>query len=816
MGQEEWLELESDPGLFTLLVEDLGVTGVQVDEIYELTKAPSDPVLGFIFLFRWQQNEKKSGRRGSRGGTGSLNSSQASSTAGDTSFTVPPVASAANTSPGKIRGSNYGDQPVSESVSSALKDGGGDCEENLFFAHQVVPNSCATHSLLSILMNTSHQAVNLGPLLTEFRRATRPLSPNVKGLAIGFMPPLMEAHNRHARQQNPRVTPNLPPACDEAASVEVVRRAVEAAKKAASEEGDSIVAAATTSTAASATAAASTSLDNSTTSAVDHGYTFHFICFLPVGRFLYELDGLKQKPINHGLLEDPVTHAGWTRQCLSLLRQRMREQEVRYNLMAVVPDRRLALASRLDNLEKNRSILEKTIQQLTNSNATAVAIKLEHNGKSEGRGGTVGGEEGHGSANKEKTSADVTRAPDVQCHLLTTENYSVEVKPEEKLNGEMKVEDDSWTIDVEGELGDVGEDGGRPVTRAASRAAAAMSKLPPHLVKRSSRKQTTRSNGSTVSSPTSICIDLTESELSASSSTANNNALVDENSEASATSTELSNVEANGDSLSTKQPTPSLQIGVTTRRRASRESSTPTQSSPASTPEKELRHSKYPTRSSTKRDTLASHSLASTRSAALQLHPPVHPEKPENEMPATTTAFLTTENLTQLLEGIDAQARACSAALAEEESKRYAYRVDSARRIHNYDPFIRTFLTELMIHGLLHGLVVDATGGTGEITSSVSAAGRQLRKRKLASSTPQKTAWSSSSALSTSSSSTGSTSYSLQMQKKSNNAAAGGALSRLAVKRARLTAVGNRPSTRLLTASSGGVGGGRRSSRRSL
>lgn len=59
MGQEEWLELESDPGLFTLLVEDLGVTGVQVDEIYELSKVPSDPVFGFIFLFRWQQNEKK-------------------------------------------------------------------------------------------------------------------------------------------------------------------------------------------------------------------------------------------------------------------------------------------------------------------------------------------------------------------------------------------------------------------------------------------------------------------------------------------------------------------------------------------------------------------------------------------------------------------------------------------------------------------------------------------------------------------------------------------------------------------------------------
>jgi hypothetical protein len=33
-----WLELESDPGLFTLLVDDYGVQGVQVEEIYDLTK----------------------------------------------------------------------------------------------------------------------------------------------------------------------------------------------------------------------------------------------------------------------------------------------------------------------------------------------------------------------------------------------------------------------------------------------------------------------------------------------------------------------------------------------------------------------------------------------------------------------------------------------------------------------------------------------------------------------------------------------------------------------------------------------------------
>lgn len=41
-----WLELESDPGLFTLLMEDFGVKNVQVEEIYDLHKPLELPVYG--------------------------------------------------------------------------------------------------------------------------------------------------------------------------------------------------------------------------------------------------------------------------------------------------------------------------------------------------------------------------------------------------------------------------------------------------------------------------------------------------------------------------------------------------------------------------------------------------------------------------------------------------------------------------------------------------------------------------------------------------------------------------------------------------
>lgn len=49
-------------GLFTLLLEDFGVEGVQVEEIYDLQKSIDGPVYGFIFLFKWIE-ERRSRRK---------------------------------------------------------------------------------------------------------------------------------------------------------------------------------------------------------------------------------------------------------------------------------------------------------------------------------------------------------------------------------------------------------------------------------------------------------------------------------------------------------------------------------------------------------------------------------------------------------------------------------------------------------------------------------------------------------------------------------------------------------------------------------
>lgn len=190
-----WLELESDPGLFTMLMEDFGVNNVQVEEIYDLQKSIEGPVYGFIFLFRWIE-ERRARRK------------------------------------------------IVDTSETYVKD--EDTVNNIFFAQQVVPNSCATHALLSVLLNTDLQ---LGETLMRLKSHTKGMSPENKGLAIGNTPELACAHNSHAMTLTKR------------------------------------------------------RLDRNNSGVSTGRFTgeaFHFVSFVPINGHLFELDGLKPFPMNHG------------------------------------------------------------------------------------------------------------------------------------------------------------------------------------------------------------------------------------------------------------------------------------------------------------------------------------------------------------------------------------------------------------------------------------------------------------------------------------------------------------------------------------
>ncbi|EZA62736.1 hypothetical protein DMN91_007685 [Ooceraea biroi] len=259
---EGWLELESDPGLFTLLLEDFGVKGVQVEEIYDLQKSLEGPVYGFIFLFRWIE-ERRSRRK------------------------------------------------VVEQDESFVKD--EEVVNNIFFAQQVVPNSCATHALLSVLLNCPN--IHLGTTLSRLKMHTSGMCPENKGWAIGNTPELACAHNSHAMPQAKRRQ-------DKNTGVSTGRFTGEA---------------------------------------------FHFVSYVPINGRLFELDGLKPYPMDHGPWKE---HEEWTEQFRRVITDRLgmatgeQLQDIRFNLMAVVPDRRLAISHKLTMLKTNRQIVLEALQQL--------------------------------------------------------------------------------------------------------------------------------------------------------------------------------------------------------------------------------------------------------------------------------------------------------------------------------------------------------------------------------------------------------------------------------------------------------------------
>lgn len=326
-----WLELESDPGLFTLLVDDFGVKGVQVEEIYDLSKTLENSIFGFIFLFKWME------RRGRR---------KAASLDANSSYVTNP-----------------------------------NIVNNMFFAHQVVPNSCATHALLSILLNCKESKYfDLGDLLLKFQRLCTGLSPENKGIAIGNQPKLAEAHNSYAKPENQ-------------------------SSSRSNQINDSPYASSST-TASSSTypytnSSTSASVSNSiySNSAYSKGLNtneitganqeiFHFICFVPINGKLYELDGLKPYPVDHGSIDSESTESrssNWTNKFKQIIKQRLssfnsgqQSHEIRFNLMALVPDKMVQLSDQIDLMKHNYTRLFDLLTELRNTSLNENDLNLKN------------------------------------------------------------------------------------------------------------------------------------------------------------------------------------------------------------------------------------------------------------------------------------------------------------------------------------------------------------------------------------------------------------------------------------------------------
>ncbi|XP_075229335.1 ubiquitin carboxy-terminal hydrolase L5 [Lycorma delicatula] len=168
--------------------------------------------------------------------------------------------------------------------------------EKIFFAKQVINNACATQAILSILLNCKHQDVSLGTTLTEFKEFCQSFDPYLKGLTLSNSQVIRSVHNSFARQTLFEFDSKMP-----------------------SKEDD----------------------------------LYHFIGYIPIDGRLYELDGLKDGPIDLGAVPQDSDWLDVVRPIIDKRIKKYNEGEIHFNLMAVISDRRMKYQKRVNELEKH-------------------------------------------------------------------------------------------------------------------------------------------------------------------------------------------------------------------------------------------------------------------------------------------------------------------------------------------------------------------------------------------------------------------------------------------------------------------------------
>ncbi|EMG47956.1 uch2 Ubiquitin carboxyl-terminal hydrolase 2 [Candida maltosa Xu316] len=147
MSDSGWNTIDSDAGVFTELVEKLGVKNIEFNDLYSIdstTLSSLSPIHGLIFLFKYSKLDREYASK---------------------------------------------NEPITGKYDPDY------LSHQVFFANQTIQNACATQAVLNILFNLTSDGVELGDELGNFREFVNGFDSEMIGETISNSDLIRSIHN---------------------------------------------------------------------------------------------------------------------------------------------------------------------------------------------------------------------------------------------------------------------------------------------------------------------------------------------------------------------------------------------------------------------------------------------------------------------------------------------------------------------------------------------------------------------------------------------------------------------------------------------
>ncbi|KAI8972640.1 hypothetical protein BDB01DRAFT_839247 [Pilobolus umbonatus] len=189
---------------------------------------------------------------------------------------------------GLIFASKYTEDEDEGEYEGEADESNDDDAQDIIFTKQIITNVCATLALVAVLFNGGLQ---LGSILSDFKELTANMSPEERGTALGDCEEIKRVHNSY----------DVPDPLAEVEIKNLVEEVVEDDMEYVDAEN------------------------------------YHYIAYIPKNNFLWEIDGLQEKPKKLCVIGD----SSWLEKVKPYIEERMAAQgdELTFNLMAITDNR---------------------------------------------------------------------------------------------------------------------------------------------------------------------------------------------------------------------------------------------------------------------------------------------------------------------------------------------------------------------------------------------------------------------------------------------------------------------------------------------